>query len=265
VHILHNDPELVSRDPNSREEYSSAEGTAQRKQLSAKNGHTAKPAITDNNELAAAREAAQKLRRHKTDQIDRDLLEQIALERSEIAFSELYNRFYPRIYTMLRGMLRTDRHIAYAEEDAHDLLQEVFILIWDKAPAVYSVEIKTAAWINQVARNRAIDELRSHKRKKNCITHVERDPNKPGIDPLDTQVEDSRTPDRDMARKEARKEIRRALRQLTPDQRCIIDLIYFAGLRYSDVAEQLNMPSGTVKTSVRQSVIKLRRVIKPRM
>ena len=213
--------------------------------------------LADYNKLAEAREAARELRRRKAEQAERALFEQVAIDRSETAFSELYDRFAPRVYAMLLHMLRV-------EEDARDLLQEIFILIWDKAPAFYTLQMKPAAWIMQLARNRAIDEVRS-KRYRGDKKHMTRMTVAEDQPELDLLVEDYHTPDGDLAAKEARGEIRRALRELTPDQRNLVDMIYFGGMRYTEVAERLNIPVGTVKTNLRRSVMKLGSILKPRM
>ena len=210
-------------------------------------------------ELAAALGAEWERRRLKIEEADRALLEQIALERSEPAFNELYLRFRPRIYAMLYHMLRV-------HEDVRDVMQEVFLVIWNKAPDSFSLQIKTAAWIKKIARNKAIDELRMQQSgPKKHLTRVIPDPERPELDKLDIQIEDYHTPDIDLNTKECHEELARALEQLTPEQRCILDLIYNGGLQYAEVGKKLNMPTGTVKTSVRNSVIKLRAILMPRM
>ena len=206
-------------------------------------------------EREEARAQARELRRIKAAGVVQDLLEQVALERSELAFSELYDRVSPKIYALLLHLLRSD-------EDALDALQEIFILIWEKAPLFYRADGNATAWIIQLARNRAIDEVRSRRVRKGPLTSYDFSREQPALNEL---VEDYHTPDGDLAAKENGYEVRRALSALTPQQRTVIDLVYFGGLTHEEVSTQLNIPAGSVSSIMRQSIMKLRKILQPRM
>jgi RNA polymerase sigma-70 factor (ECF subfamily) len=201
-------------------------------------------------------EKAVDARRRRAMEVDHAIFERIALDRNEHAFSELYDRFSSRVYALLLHMLRS-------EEDAQDLMQEIFILIWNKAPEFYESRGNPAAWILTLARNRAVDEMRSKRyRKRKSEQSLVMGDDRPEIAEL---VDPRNRPDAELASKEAQFEIQRALQTLNAEQRETIDLAYFAGLTYSEIAERKGVPLSTVKSRVRQSVMKLAVIVKPRM
>ena len=217
---------------------------------SAQYSHDVEPGPSQTS-IAQARE----LRRQKAAQTDELLFERVARDRNEEAFSELYDRFSPRVYSLLLHMLR-------AEEDAQDILQEVFILIWQKSPLYLGTRGNVAGWIISLARNRAVDELRSKRfRDRQHNSGFVLSDDRPEIAAL---VVDSRAADSELHAAEARHEVRRALRELTHEQRSIIDMAYFGGLTHSEIAARLDMPAGTVKTRIRQAVFKMAKILKPR-
>jgi RNA polymerase sigma-70 factor (ECF subfamily) len=190
-------------------------------------------------------------RKQMADKINYDLFEQIAVERSEIAFSEFYDRFAPRVYSMLLRLVRT-------KEDANDLLQEVFILVWNKAPSLYKMHGNPVPWLIQLTRNRAMDEIRSRKYKSrskdesfDAVRH-------------DLLTDDS-TPEADFVTIESRTEIQNALSALSPRQRKAIEMVFFGGMTFQETADSLQIPSGSVGAIIRQAIVKLGDVLKPRM
>lgn len=197
---------------------------------------------------------AAEFRRQRALHTDEVLFERIANERSEEAFSELYDRYASRVYSLLLHMLR-------AEEDAQDLLQEVFVLVWQKAPLYFENRGNVAAWVFSLARNRAVDELRSKRYKvRGKETPLTAGEDRPDLEKI---IADHKLPDRNLHHADAQREIKFALRELTPDQRSVIDLAYFAGLTHLEIADRLSMPVGTVKTKIRQGVMKLGKLLRP--
>lgn len=190
----------------------------------------------------------------RSSETDEGLLEKIAQHRSKEAFSEFYDRFSGKVYSLLMHMLRS-------EQDAQDLLQEVFVLIWQKAPLYLEQRGNATGWVVSLARNRAVDELRSKRHKeKSQETELLLDDDRPSLERL---LRDDRTPDSGLHFTDAQREISRALSVLTPEQRKVIDLSYFAGLTHQEISEQLQIPLGTVKTRLRQAVLKLGELLKP--
>jgi RNA polymerase sigma-70 factor (ECF subfamily) len=178
------------------------------------------------------------------------LFEQIAVERSEIAFKEFYDFLAPKVYSVIYRILRT-------EDDALDILQEVFTHFWNTAPELYKLHTNISAWILLLARNRAIDETRSFRFQKQ--SHTE------SYDVRDHEyiADDTSAPDDKLTTEGSSQEIRAAFETLTPDQRKIMELVFFGGMSMKAVADTLHVNPGTVRKSVHDAVKKLRKVLKP--
>ncbi len=206
--------------------------------------------------LPAIQKQASDHRWLKASQTDEMLFEKIARDRSQAAYSEFYDRFSPKIYALLLHMLR-------AEEDAQDLLQEIFVLVWQKAPQYLESRGNLVSWVMSLARNRAVDELRSRRyrehQQETDFPMVSED--RPEIDHL---LVETRTPDMGLHAADAKREVQKALKELTHDQRSIVDMAYFGGLTHVEIADRLEMPVGTVKTKMRQAVMKMGRVLRPK-
>ena len=203
--------------------------------------------------MHAVQKQASAFRRQKASQTDEVLFEKIANDRNQAAYSEFYDRFSPRIYALLLHMLR-------AEEDAQDLLQEVFVQVWQKAPLYLESRGNVAAWVISLARNRAVDELRSRRyRDRAQEAELLYDEDRPEID---TVMVETKTPDMGLHAADTQREVQRALHELTRDQRRIVDMAYFGGLTHVEIAERLEIPIGTVKTKIRQAVIKMGKVLR---
>jgi RNA polymerase sigma-70 factor (ECF subfamily) len=184
------------------------------------------------------------------------LFERVAQFRSEACFAELYERYCGRVYSLLVHMLRTD-------EDAQDLLQEVFAQVWQKAPLYLETRGNVAAWILSLARNRAVDELRSRRyRERGKETGLAIGDDRPEIFNL---VAETSLPDKDLHTADAQREIKSALLELSSVHRSVIDLAYFGGLTHTEIAIELQMPVGTVKTKLRQAVLILGKALRPHL
>lgn len=198
-----------------------------------------------------ALEAAE-TRQRRADAVDLALFEQVALERSEVAFSELYDRYAPRLYAMML-------HYVRVEEDALDLLQDTFILLWEKAPLLYREKTHARAAIYHFARNCAIDAIRSRRRRKDRFEPLPDD--QPTLDDL---LRDERTPETNLNSKEARQHMREALLTLSDMQRMAIDLAYFGGLTHAEIATRLGVTDGAVSKAIHSAIRKLAKVLVPR-
>ncbi len=178
------------------------------------------------------------------------LFEQIAVERSEIAFKEFYDFLAPKVYSVIYRILRI-------EDDALDILQEVFTHFWNTAPELYKLHTNISAWILLLARNRAIDETRSFRFQKQ--SHTE------SYDVRDHEyiTDDTSAPDDKITTEGSSQEIRAAFETLTSDQRKIMELVFFGGMSMKAVANNLHLNPGTVRKSVHDAVKKLRKVLKP--
>lgn len=158
----------------------------------------------------------------------------------EAAFARLYDATAPLVHGIVVKVLR-DR--AMAEE----VTQEVFLELWRLAPRYDPDRGSVRAWIATVAHRRAVDRVRSEESAR------DRDVADAGVRrvPHDTVVEEV-TDRLDRAR------VANALGELTDSQREAVTLAYYGGHTYRQVAALLSVPEGTVKTRIRDGLIKLR-------
>ena len=169
---------------------------------------------------------------------------QRAASQDREAFSQLYDRYSSLVFTLAMRMLRV-------RDDAEDLLQEVFVQVWRQA-ANYSQERGSPeAWIVNITRSRAIDKLRSIRRREKSFVLTD----DPGAAESTDNVETS------VAESEARLAINSALTNLPQAQRRVLELAYFDGLTQTEIAVKLREPLGTVKTRMRAGIQRLREVV----
>ena len=155
------------------------------------------------------------------------------------AIGELYDRHSRLLHGPILRILR-DR------SEAEEVLQEVFVQVWTRADT-YNVELGApVAWLVRIARNRAIDRLRSNNVRARTVEAT----------PLPPPVE---TPEARAVMSEQQRAVARALDALPVEQRQLIELAYFQGLTQSELAERFQLPLGTVKTRVRMGMMTLRR------
>jgi len=170
------------------------------------------------------------------------LMDAIA-RRDQGALASLYDRHSG---TVLGTCLRILRDRGEAEEVAGD----VFIEVWDRASRYDPGRGHPLAYLLNLARSRAIDRLRSQGRRARMF--VEPDPREPAAS--DDPLEDSMTA-------QMRGHLDRALADLAPGQKRALELAYFDGLSHSEIASTLGEPLGTVKTRIRQGLIRMRETL----
>jgi RNA polymerase sigma factor (sigma-70 family) len=157
------------------------------------------------------------------------------------AFALLFDFFAPRLVTFLRqGGLPTDA--------SEDLAQEVMVLAWRKARSFDPTRGSVSAWLFTIARNLRTDRYR-------------RDRNEPIVldgedhDALDTGL----APEDQLHRLQRERLVRVALMRLPSEQLRLLQLSFFAGQPHTDIARDLSLPLGTVKSRIRQALTNLRR------
>ncbi|GEM_PF-3187314 len=188
--------------------------------------------------------------REAFDRILLDLFEQIAMERSELAFNELYERFAPNIRAIVRRFVKT-------EEDTLDLVQEVFLKVWLEGSELCKVNKNPSAWLYTMAKNRVFSEMRTPRFQSRRLTESFE------IEKHQDLFLDGRTPDRELDLRESQMEIRGALRELSPLQRKAIELVYFGGLTQKDAAEKLQVPATSIGNIVHGAILQLRKLLDP--
>jgi RNA polymerase sigma-70 factor (ECF subfamily) len=171
---------------------------------------------------------------------DADLVARLQ-RRDAQALAELYDRYGRLAYSLI---VRVVRDGALAE----DLVQETFLRVWNRAQGFDAQRGALGPWLLAVARNRAIDYLRSASgRERNALELEEVD-----HPSLYTDME------RDILASDKARLIRAALERLAPKQREVIELAYFEGLTQTEMAERMGQPLGTIKTWVRTALKNLR-------
>ena len=165
--------------------------------------------------------------------------------RGDVAsFQKLYQRFRGVIYSTIYKVL-ADR------EDAEDTAQEVFAQIWQKAHLFQKNKGRALTWIATMARNRAIDRLRTKQRRARLGEEfIERES-------VDEQIL-SRDASDDADLSERARAVRQLMTVLTEEQREAIELVYFGGLTHAEAAGRLGQPLGTIKARVRRGLARLR-------
>lgn len=163
-------------------------------------------------------------------------------KRDPDAMGDLYDRFGRLTYSVILGIVRDS---AIAE----DLVQETFLRVWNRVQAFDSERGALGAWLLAVARNRAIDYVRSAGARMavNCFELEERE-----HPSLFVNMEQSLF-SADNARR-----IREAMGRLSANQKKVVELAYYEGLSQTEMAEQLGQPLGTVKTWARTALKVLR-------
>ena len=161
--------------------------------------------------------------------------------RDSKAFSYLYDNYSGSLYTII-AQLVNDMEIA------NDVLQEVFINIWRKIESYDPVKGRLFTWMLNIARNAAIDKIRSKGYRDNQRTQPI----------LETESSGMR-----MSSNPAVSDVglKKVLTTLNEESRKLIDLSYFQGFTHEEIAKMLGIPLGTVKTRIRTAIIQLRTMI----
>lgn len=183
---------------------------------------------------------------------DDELMDRLA-GRDLGAFEALYDRYADLVYSVSLRVVG-DAHVA------QDVTQDVFLRVW-RAPERFDVSRgKFVTWLLSVARNRSIDERRSHGRRlrhEALPSTTEEEDVLPSNDELDDPALMTVLTDE-------RKAVRNAMSVLPPEQRLAIQLAYFGGLTQQEIANQLGQPLGTVKTRIRLGMRKMRGALEER-
>ena len=159
------------------------------------------------------------------------------------AFAALYDRFSTPLYSLAVKMLNN-------EAEAQDLLQEVFLSVWSKAAQFQSDRGSAFSWVVAQLRNRAIDRLRSRRRRGELI-----ESHGPELEPSGSATTSSAY---NAEISERAREVRSAMEQLSEEQRLVLRMAYFEGLTQVEIAEKLEEPLGTVKARICRGMARLR-------
>jgi RNA polymerase sigma-70 factor (ECF subfamily) len=170
-----------------------------------------------------------------------------ASQGDETALATLYDLHSRAVYSLAV-------RIVGDEADAEDVLLDVFDQAWRQAGRYDARRGTVAAWLLNLARSRAIDRLRARRARPDAGAATD----DVALALLPAHVADPA--DALAATRDAEK-VRRALSELPVLQRLAIELAYFEGLTQSEIADRLEQPLGTVKTRIRNGLLKLREVL----
>jgi len=155
---------------------------------------------------------------------------------------ELYDRYGKLAFSLI---YRVVRDIGVAE----DLVQETFLRVWNRAQGFDAERGALGPWLLAVARNRAIDYVRSSSGKMSRGALELEAAEHPAVF-VNFEAE--------LLSQDSARRVRVALGRLNENQRHVIELAYFEGLSQSEMAERMGQPLGTVKTWVRTALKNLR-------
>jgi RNA polymerase sigma-70 factor, ECF subfamily len=196
------------------------------------------PGLVWGNQSSEAAPATATIGAQSTDAI----LAQRLKQRDPQALSAIYDKYGRLAFTVI---LRTVREVTVAE----DLVQETFLRVWNRATSFDPQRGSLGTWIVQVARNQAIDYVRSVDARMSAAA-------------VDLDVTEERAArfalEDESLSLDRRRRIQEAIRKLTPTQREVIQLAYFEGLSQTEMADRLERPLGTVKSWVRAALNVLR-------
>lgn len=164
---------------------------------------------------------------------DRDLIRRIGAGEEE-AFRRLFRTFAPSAQALAQRIVRQP---FLAEE----IVQEVFLAVW-RSPDGYQAERGSVkSWLLGMVHHRAVDAVRREESQRRRAEEAVPDAVDLGDDPGVTVIEEMGVP-------QERRAVRGALAELPPEQRQVLELMYFAGMSQSQISERLALPLGTVKS-----------------
>jgi RNA polymerase sigma-70 factor, ECF subfamily len=171
---------------------------------------------------------------------DEDLLGAVARGDQE-AFEALYDRLAPLVHGIARRVVRDP-------DQSEEVTQEVLVEVWRKDARFDPDRGAARSWVATMAHRRAVDRVRSEQAARARTEKV-------GIR---EQVRDHDEVSEQVERRLEYQQVREALSALTDLQREAVELAYFQGYTYRQVADLLDTPLGTVKTRMRDGLIRLR-------
>jgi RNA polymerase sigma-70 factor (ECF subfamily) len=199
--------------------------------------------------------------------VDAALVREVAAG-SHDALAALYDRHGDAVFAAA-CRLTSDRGLA------EEVVQETFLVLWDRAETYDPTVGSLAAWLHTIARHRTIDRLRAAGRRPNLVPISSLAHGDGGTDEVDADSLDrllasgsvvaggmpSRSPEMAAALGELRAALQAALATMPEDERIVIVMAYGEDLSQSEIAERLGWPLGTVKTRTRRALARLREVL----
>jgi RNA polymerase sigma-70 factor, ECF subfamily len=158
------------------------------------------------------------------------------------ALDLLYDRYSKLVYTTAVQLLNS-------VEEAEEITQEIFLRLWQRSSIYQPQRGSLSGFLITMTRSRSLDRLRSRSARQQKLQRIQTFTD--GILPYDPPLEFVTVQERSNM-------VREALKQLSPDDRQILETAYYEGLSQSEIAKRDGIPLGTVKSRARQSLKKLR-------
>lgn len=162
---------------------------------------------------------------------------------------EALERLHKRYRVLLKSIIM---QVLHDETEADDVLQEVFLQVWDRAPSYSSRKGKLMSWLCTLARRRAIDRLRQHSAYRRATDRYEVSCNHPN-----KGTDESHTVEREAFRDELRSLLDQQLDALPPNQRDVIRMAFLEEKSQREISALTQTPLGTVKTRIELGIKKL--------
>lgn len=161
-------------------------------------------------------------------------------EKNQKAFSYLYDNYSQALFSVINAIVNN-------VEEAEDVLQRTFLKIWNNFDSYDPEKGRLYTWMLNIGRNLAIDSTRSkHEKMRSRIQSTSGNVYK---FENNLKAEDNKYDSIGLTT---------LLNELKDEHKSIIDLAYFEGYTQEEISKKLNLPLGTVKTKVRQALLKLR-------
>jgi RNA polymerase sigma-70 factor, ECF subfamily len=165
----------------------------------------------------------------------------------ESALATLYDRWASRVHSVAYWILRD-------ADEVEDVVEETFWEAWRSAAKFNGRRAGAPAWLAMIARSRSLDRLRRHRRRAEWLAdgsaaRAQLD----AVGPADAEL-----PGTHAERLERADGVAAALEMLPSEQQKVVQMAFFGGLSHAEIAAQLAVPLGTVKTRIRLAMHKLR-------
>jgi RNA polymerase sigma-70 factor, ECF subfamily len=170
-------------------------------------------------------------------------LKAIAEQQDRVAFGQLFQFFAPRIASFME---RSGLNAAEAEE----ISQDTMVTVWRKAALYDPAQAGVSTWVFTIARNLRVDQARKASRAKLGIA---------ALGELPMQYEASVEERALASERDAR--VRRAMATLSPEQASVLRLSFFSEKPHAEIAKELCLPLGTVKSRTRLAMAKIRAIL----
>jgi RNA polymerase sigma-70 factor, ECF subfamily len=171
----------------------------------------------------------------------------LAAERRPEALAALHDRHAPHLLALARRILG-------GAGEAEDVVQEVFVHVWNNASRYDPSRSSVSTWLVLITRSRAIDRLRHRQVVDRAHEAAQRD----------VPPEEHASPDgvESVFTRERRERVRRELETLPPEQRQVLEMAFYQGLSQTEIAARADLPLGTVKTRTLLAMKKLRSALR---